>query len=128
MRRLLIILLVFALVILSFQTVPSAGNGIRGSKSDSILIHLPKKSLKFIVLGDWGRNGDYHQSDVAEEMNVISMKYGVDFYISTGDNFYDNGIRSVNDPLWTTSFENIYHGGALQRDWYVVLGNHDYHG
>jgi len=61
-------------------------------------------------------------------MNNFSLQYPVNFIISTGDNFYTNGVRSVSDPLWQTCFENIYHWSSLQKDWYVVLGNHDYHG
>ena len=51
-----------------------------------------------------------------------------DFIVSTGDNFYPNGVASVNDPLWQSAFENIYHGPHTFEDWYVVLGNHDYLG
>src|SRR5690606_5278624 len=48
--------------------------------------------------------------------------------ISTGDNFYPNGVSSTSDKQWKTSFEEIYTGNHLQCPWYVVLGNHDYRG
>jgi 3',5'-cyclic AMP phosphodiesterase CpdA len=51
-----------------------------------------------------------------------------DFIISTGDNFYDEGVLSVDDPLWKTAFEDVYHHEALQLPWFCVLGNHDYGG
>jgi hypothetical protein len=82
----------------------------------------------FIVVGDWGRNGFHHQKDVADRMHEASEALDPAFIISTGDNFYDNGVASVHDPLWRTSFEDIYNGSGLLRNWYVVLGNHDYRG
>lgn len=85
-------------------------------------------SLNFLVLGDWGRNGHYDQIQVAEWMDVAMQKIDGDFVVTTGDNFYSNGVASVNDPYWRTSFEEIYHGPHLFEDWYATLGNHDYRG
>lgn len=82
----------------------------------------------FLVVGDWGRNGHFAQRSVAKWMDIASYQFDADAIISTGDNFYDNGIASVDDPYWTSSFEDIYHGPHLFTDWYVVLGNHDYRG
>jgi acid phosphatase len=45
-----------------------------------------------------------------------------------GDNFYENGVDSVDDPQWLSSFENIYTAPSLQSPWRVILGNHDYRG
>jgi acid phosphatase len=50
------------------------------------------------------------------------------FVISTGDNFYSSGVESVDDPQWTTTFEQTYADRSLQVPWYAVLGNHDYRG
>jgi acid phosphatase len=52
---------------------------------------------------------------------------GAKFIISVGDNFYENGVVSVEDPQWQTSFETVYTAPSLQVPWHVVLGNHDYH-
>lgn len=82
----------------------------------------------FYTIGDWGRNGHYRQKDLADMMNLAAMKVEPEFVISTGDNFYDNGIASVHDPYWKTSFEDVYDGAHMFCDWYVVLGNHDYRG
>lgn len=82
----------------------------------------------FIVVGDWGRNGHFAQRSVAKWMDIAAYQFDADMIISTGDNFYDNGIASVNDPYWQSSYESIYHGPHLFIDWYVVLGNHDYRG
>lgn len=82
----------------------------------------------FYVLGDWGRNGFEHQKDVANAMQAAAFVLEPEFIFSTGDNFYPNGIASVNDPYWNTSYEEIYNGNLLYCPWYVALGNHDYRG
>lgn len=87
-----------------------------------------KKPFKFIVFGDWGRNGEDNQKEVAREIGVVAKKFKPEFIISTGDNFYPDGVRSTRDHSWLASYEDIYTAHSLQTDWYVVLGNHDYGG
>jgi predicted phosphohydrolase len=87
-----------------------------------------KESIKFLVVGDWGRSGEYFQKDVAKQMSITAEKENIDFVISTGDNFYQTGVESTEDSHWKESFENIYNANTLQKKWYVVLGNHDYQG
>jgi tartrate-resistant acid phosphatase type 5 len=82
--------------------------------------------LHFIALGDWGRNGEYDQTQVATQMGSWAATHPNDFVISVGDNFYPAGVVSEQDPLWHYSFENIYTAHSLQCDWYPVLGNHDW--
>ncbi len=84
--------------------------------------------LNFLILGDWGRNGEKDQRDIAEQMGIAAQAMQAKFVISVGDNFYENGVKSVSDPQWQNSFENVYTAPALQVPWHVVLGNHDYHG
>ncbi|WP_207429760.1 tartrate-resistant acid phosphatase type 5 family protein [Pedobacter sp. SYSU D00535] len=84
------------------------------------------QSLNFILMGDWGRNGEDHQRQVAVQMGKTAAELKADFIISTGDNFYPSGVVSEYDPLWKTSFEDIYTAFSLQWDWYPILGNHDY--
>jgi len=88
----------------------------------------PKKALHFLVVGDWGRVGEYRQRQVAEQMGRAAHTLEAEFVISTGDNFYPNGVASVLDPLWEKSFEEVYTAYSLQQEWYPVLGNHDYRG
>ncbi|GAU12780.1 hypothetical protein TSUD_72660 [Trifolium subterraneum] len=59
-------------------------------------------SISFLVIGEWGRKGTYNQSRVAFQMGRVGDKLNIDFVVSTGDNFYDDGL--------------------------TVLGNHDYRG
>jgi acid phosphatase len=83
--------------------------------------------LNFIVFGDWGRNGEQDQLDVAAQMGIAARDMDAKFIISVGDNFYENGVASVEDPQWQTSFEKVYSVPSLQVPWRVILGNHDYH-
>ncbi|KAJ8771925.1 hypothetical protein K2173_027102 [Erythroxylum novogranatense] len=85
-------------------------------------------SLSFLVIGDWGRRGSFNQSQVAVQMGRVGEKLGIDFVVSTGDNFYDNGLTSVQDNAFDESFTKIYNAKSLQKQWYSVLGNHDYRG
>jgi acid phosphatase len=87
-----------------------------------------KDSLNFLAVGDWGRDGAFHQTDVAARMGETAEALKARFVISVGDNFYEDGVTGLADPKWKTSFEDIYSARALQVPWHVILGNHDYHG
>ncbi|VAH49479.1 hypothetical protein VPH35_030174 [Triticum aestivum] len=93
--------------------------------------HSPKEdgSLTVLAVGDWGRGGQYNQTLVAEQMGVVGEKLAADFVISTGDNFYNDGLAGDNDTaFFMASFTDIYTASSLQKPWYIVLGNHDYTG
>lgn len=85
-------------------------------------------AASFLAVGDWGRDGASHQRDVAIQMGRAAERVGSRFVVSTGDNFYENGVTSKDDPQWKSSFEDIYTAPALQTPWYALLGNHDYRG
>lgn len=85
-------------------------------------------SLSFLVMGDFGRYGQFYQKEVAVQMGKAAATIGSEFVISVGDNFYPNGVQSTTDYSWTASFENVYTDFSLQNDWFVALGNHDYRG
>jgi tartrate-resistant acid phosphatase type 5 len=99
----------------------------QGYKGGSIP-NLQKKpnSLHFIVMGDWGRNGENYQKEVAASMGKAGHDLGVEFIIATGDNFYPRGVMSTRDYHWISSFESIYTAHSLYVRWHPVLGNHDY--
>lgn len=84
--------------------------------------------LNFLVIGDWGRKGTPEQRAVGAAMAHIAETLQSQFVITTGDNFYDDGVTSVDDPHWQESFEDVYTFAALQTPWHVALGNHDYRG
>ncbi len=87
-----------------------------------------ENGVSFLVIGDWGRNGHYHQRSVAKWLDIAAAQTDAEFIATTGDNFYSNGVASVHDPFWNSSFEHIYTGPNLFIDWYATLGNHDYRG
>jgi hypothetical protein len=82
----------------------------------------------FYAIGDWGRRGQYGQKDLATTMGKAARIIEPEFIVSTGDNFYPDGVASVSDPAWKYSFEDVYFDHSLNCTWYVTLGNHDYRG
>lgn len=84
--------------------------------------------LDFLIVGDWGDPHVNAQREVAAAMGEVANSVAGDFVISTGDNFYNRGVRSVSDPQWRATYESVYSAPSLQAPWYVVLGNHDYAG
>lgn len=53
------------------------------------------------------------------QMGYVGKKLGIDFVISTGDNFYDYGLKGVNDRAFRRSFTNVYTAKSLQKPWYT---------
>lgn len=100
--------------------------GVQAQSPKPLLLQVDKDAINFILMGDWGRNGEDHQKEVAAQMGKVAANASVDFIIAAGDNFYPRGVASEHDPLWKYSFEDIYTAFSLQWDWYPVLGNHDY--
>ncbi|XP_061985835.1 purple acid phosphatase 4-like [Populus nigra] len=119
----LMLLSLIPTVLLGFTAVLSAAELQRfehAAKADG--------SLSLLVVGDWGRRGAYNQTEVALQMGIMGEKLDIDFIISTGDNFYEGGLNGVDDPAFYESFTRIYTAPSLQKQWYNVLGNHDYRG
>lgn len=61
-------------------------------------------------------------------MARIATDCSIRFYVTGGDNFQVNGVQSTQDPLWMSSFENIYTHPSSHYDWYPAFGNHDHGG
>lgn len=88
-----------------------------------------QQSIQFIVIGDWGMQGNEDQKQVALQMDRLAAKFSIDFIVTTGDNFYPFGVQSTDDPLWQTNYEDVYSLPHIKEiPWYVTLGNHDYFG
>ncbi len=86
------------------------------------------RAFNFIIVSDWGWNGYKQQQEVADQMSKTADSVHAKFIATCGDNFQVSGVASIHDPLWSSSFENVYKGLSLQTEWFPVLGNHDYKG
>lgn len=82
-----------------------------------------------MALGDWGMDTD-EQKMIGEEMGKVAQSHdrkdGELFVAALGDNFYEDGVKSVNDPRWDSVFVKPF--AKVNCMWYPVLGNHDWEG
>lgn len=52
-------------------------------------------------------------------MGVVGQKLNIDYVISTGDNFYEDGLTGVDDPAFYESFSGIYTADSIKTPWYL---------
>lgn len=86
-----------------------------------------KAYLQFIAVGDFG-TGRHGQVKVAQAMAQKVSADPVEFVLVLGDNFYQAGVKSIEDEQWKTKFVDMYADEALQVPFHAVLGNHDHRG
>lgn len=79
----------------------------------------------FLSIGDWGVQTKM-QSRVASSMGELASQLSPRFVLSLGDNFYKEGVDSIHDDLWQSTFHDVFNHPSLQVPWYSMLGNHDY--
>jgi tartrate-resistant acid phosphatase type 5 len=84
----------------------------------------PNAVLRFIVMGDAGEGNPSQFAVAAAIEGVCADKGGCDFVLYLGDNFYDDGVSSVDDDQFNTKFELPY--ADLDMPFWIVMGNHDY--
>jgi tartrate-resistant acid phosphatase type 5 len=104
---------------------PSAPNGPTGGADASTPVVPATKAVRFVAMGDTG-TGSTGQTKIANTISAKCAKDGCDFVQLLGDNLYDSGASSVDDPIWQEKFETPY--AAINLDFFAVLGNHDYGG
>lgn len=76
--------------------------------------------LKIYVYGCAG-DGREKQKEVAK---MIKENPQPDFFIITGDTFYEDGVDSVNDISFKEKFDDVYYNVANQPPSFLVMGNH----
>ena len=54
----------------------------------------------------------------SSQMGRVADQIESSFVISTGDNFYDNGLADISDAQFETSFSRIYAAKSLHTQWY----------
>jgi hypothetical protein len=60
-------------------------------------------------------------------MGQWCLVHGCDFIISTGDNFYNEGVKSADDSRFKTTWRDAYsHPSIANLTWYINVGNHDH--
>ncbi|MZR62539.1 metallophosphoesterase [Alcanivorax sp. DP30] len=92
----------------------------------------PPAALRFVVIGDSG-SGSAGQYAVGEAIALVcenkdeffdDMAFpGCDLVVGLGDNIYESGVTSVDDPQFEEKFEKPFE--PVQLPFYMVLGNHD---
>ena len=68
------------------------------------------QTLNFLVLGDWGGQPDppyttEAETSIAAVMGSVAARENSQFTLALGDNFYDTGVKNVNDPRFNYTFE-----------------------
>lgn len=109
--------------LLTFTYFWTSSLGFAQEKKNIIQNTNPK--VHFFTFGDWG-SGTQDQKNVAEVARKTCKELGCDFGLLLGDNFYERGVSSTEDPLWKSRYQDIYQG--LNIPFYVALGNHDWRG
>jgi len=87
----------------------------------------------FVSMGDWG-SSDPNTAAIGKNINDVAAhpsNYGcssVEFVFALGDNFYNSGVDSINDPMWNSTFVAQFRSqSALQNmTFYAMVGDHDY--
>jgi len=78
-------------------------------------------------MGDMG-TGREDQKKVAAAMIQQAKSDSLNFILTVGDNIYEKGVTSADDPLWKSAIEDVYNDPALMVPIYASLGNHDHYG
>lgn len=92
----------------------------------------PLAAVRFIVIGDSG-SGSAGQYAVGEAIATVCQNKdeffddmafpGCDLVVGLGDNIYESGVTSVDDPQFEEKFEKPFE--PVDLPFYMVLGNHD---
>jgi acid phosphatase len=83
--------------------------------------------LSIFVVGDTGQDSP-NRKRVVKAMENWTDGAMLDCVLMLGDNFYENGVQSVDDPRFHTDFEDLFNRQTFDCPFYVCLGNHDYYG
>ncbi len=88
--------------------------------------------VRFLTIGDSGSGSDGAYAVGQAMADICAVKLGAendprrpgcDFVIGLGDNIYESGVTSVDDPQFEEKFELPFE--PVDLPFYLVLGNHD---
>ena len=80
-----------------------------------------RRPFRFAVIGDWG-SGLRAEQRVARAMCRYRRSHNFNFVVTTGDNIYEEGRRSLFRRKFYRPFRCLLRAGVR---WHSVLGNHD---
>ena len=86
-----------------------------------------RSELTVFSIGDWGENTTCF-NNITKRMEKLSKVMNPEFIISAGDNFYPNGVSSVDDNKWYTLLENPFSIFEKKLKIHSCLGDHDWRG
>lgn len=87
-------------------------------------------SLQYVAIGCQGSGND-HQRAVAKAVNdfIVRYKKRPDFILLLGDNIYEKGASTPDDPSFAACIDNIYNSEELKEltdiPIFLINGNHD---
>ena len=81
--------------------------------------------VKFGIIGDMGTGGQ-NQYKIAESLKKLIDEEHLSFVTGLGDNIYNCGANSLDDPQFISKFEKPYEKISNSIKFYMILGNHDY--
>ena len=94
--------------------------------------------IRFPAMGDWGGTEYLNYYVPTQEWNAglmddLCANDKCDMLVSLGDNFYETGVKNIEDPRWKIVYESVYgrwsHRENLKKlDFWQILGNHDHRG
>lgn len=88
--------------------------------------------VRFLTIGDSGSGSDGAYAVGQAMADICAVKLGAendperpgcDFVVGLGDNIYESGVTSVDDPQFEEKFELPFE--PVDLPFYLVLGNHD---
>jgi tartrate-resistant acid phosphatase type 5 len=119
-------LLFFPLALALLVTGCVTTDGKQSKREINYTDYSQRQKLTILVFGDYGFGTD-DQYKIGKTMKRVCDRVKCDFAITTGDNIYEEGVSSVNDPDLQNYFEKPYaHFGRF--DFFMSLGNHDHRG
>ncbi len=121
---LVLFLLLTALIAFNIWRWPAP----RWQGQDLVVEQTVGDRFEILFVGDTGTGGEA-QMAVAAAMEKYCEAHLPIAVVMLGDNFYQKGVQSPEDPQWQSAFLRPYGTPCLGRlPFYALLGNHDYKG